>query len=165
MHGLSCSTSCGIFLEQGWWTCVPCIGRRILNHWTAREVLTLFFCLASVISTVYLPACRSLPLCHLIYCWCLVVLLFILVTVFFISVWFFFVFDIFSLLKTSDFSLCSSVLSQVLWAYLWSLPWPLYQIDGISPLLFVLLLGFCLIPLFETYSSVTSSLFLFLCIW
>ena len=24
------------------WTCVPCIGRWILNHWTTREVLFLF---------------------------------------------------------------------------------------------------------------------------
>ena len=24
------------------WTCVPCIGRRILNHWTTRELPCLF---------------------------------------------------------------------------------------------------------------------------
>ena len=34
-HGLSCSAARGIFLDQG--TRVPCIGRRILNHWTTRE--------------------------------------------------------------------------------------------------------------------------------
>ena len=37
VHGLSCPVSCGIFLEQGR-TCVLCTGRRILNHWTTREV-------------------------------------------------------------------------------------------------------------------------------
>ena len=30
-------TVCGIFLDQGL-NLVPCIGRRILNRWTAREV-------------------------------------------------------------------------------------------------------------------------------
>ena len=25
------------------WTCVPCIGRQTLNHWTTREVPALFF--------------------------------------------------------------------------------------------------------------------------
>ena len=41
-HGLSScgSTACGVCnlpgaLDQ---TCVPCIGRRILNHWTTRQV-------------------------------------------------------------------------------------------------------------------------------
>ena len=36
-HGLSCSTACGIFLDQGS-TRVPCIGRQILNHCATREV-------------------------------------------------------------------------------------------------------------------------------
>ena len=39
--GLCCSAACGILvplvLIQG--TCVPCIRRQILNHWTTREVL------------------------------------------------------------------------------------------------------------------------------
>ena len=35
-HGLSCPTACGIFLDQGP-TCVPCIGRWILNHWTTKK--------------------------------------------------------------------------------------------------------------------------------
>ena len=30
VHGLSCPTACGIFLDQGS-NLVPCIGRRILN--------------------------------------------------------------------------------------------------------------------------------------
>ena len=37
---LSCSTSCGIFLNQGSNPC-PCIGRQILHHWTTREVCPL----------------------------------------------------------------------------------------------------------------------------
>ena len=38
-HGLSCSTAYGIFLNEGSNLCVLCIGRRIFNHWTTREVL------------------------------------------------------------------------------------------------------------------------------
>ena len=29
------------------WTCVPCIGRQILNHWTTREVLHIYFRISS----------------------------------------------------------------------------------------------------------------------
>ena len=36
-HGVSCSAACGIFLDQDR-TCVPCTGRRILNHCATREV-------------------------------------------------------------------------------------------------------------------------------
>ena len=36
--GFSCFTACGIFPDQDQ-TCVPCIGRRVLNHRTTREVL------------------------------------------------------------------------------------------------------------------------------
>ena len=47
---LSC---CGAWAELPWgmcdlcsltrdWTCVPCIGRRILNHWTTREVPVIY---------------------------------------------------------------------------------------------------------------------------
>ena len=36
--GLSCSKACKIFPDRDQ-TCVPCIGRQILNHWTTREVL------------------------------------------------------------------------------------------------------------------------------
>ena len=35
-HRLSCSVSCGIFLDQELSLC-PCIGRQILNHWTTRD--------------------------------------------------------------------------------------------------------------------------------
>ena len=46
VHGFSCSTACGIFLDQGSNPC-PCIGRQILNHCTTREVppalLFIFF--------------------------------------------------------------------------------------------------------------------------
>ena len=41
-HGLSCSATCGIFPDQGS-NRVPCIGKRILNHCTTREVLNCLF--------------------------------------------------------------------------------------------------------------------------
>ena len=34
---VSCPVACGIYLDSNW-TRVRCIGRRILNHWTTREV-------------------------------------------------------------------------------------------------------------------------------
>jgi len=42
--GLSCPVTWGIFLN---WdpTYVPCIGRRILNHWITREILSPFLML------------------------------------------------------------------------------------------------------------------------
>ena len=40
VHGLSCSSACGIFPDQGSNSC-PCIGRQILNHYAAREVCLL----------------------------------------------------------------------------------------------------------------------------
>ena len=39
-HRLSCSVARGIFLEQRL-NLRPCIGRRILNYWTTREVMDL----------------------------------------------------------------------------------------------------------------------------
>lgn len=36
-HGPSCSMACAVFLDR-----VRCIGRRILNHGTSREVLSHF---------------------------------------------------------------------------------------------------------------------------
>ena len=36
VHRLTCPVACGIFLDQG---SIPCIGRRILNHWITRGVL------------------------------------------------------------------------------------------------------------------------------
>ena len=39
-----------------------------------------------------------------------------------------------SLLKTSHFSLCSTILFWVLWSSLWSFPWTLYLVDCLSPL-------------------------------
>ena len=41
-HGLSCSTTCGIFPDQGS-NRVPCIGRWIPNHCATREVHGSFF--------------------------------------------------------------------------------------------------------------------------
>ena len=50
VHGLSCSAACGIFRVRDR-TCVPCIGRRILNHCSTREAVFLFFfCFLSIIS-------------------------------------------------------------------------------------------------------------------
>ena len=46
-HGLSCSTACGIFPDQGWNRC-PCTGRWILNHCATREVPVLFYCVTLV---------------------------------------------------------------------------------------------------------------------
>ena len=42
VHGFSCSEGCGIFPDQGL-TCMPCIGRWVLNHWATKEVPLLFF--------------------------------------------------------------------------------------------------------------------------
>ena len=45
--GLSCPMTCRIFRTPTRdWTCVPCIGRQILNHWPTREdpVLPIFMC-------------------------------------------------------------------------------------------------------------------------
>ena len=38
--GFSCPLACGIFPDQDQ-THVPCIGRRIFNHWITREVFIL----------------------------------------------------------------------------------------------------------------------------
>ena len=38
MQGLSCPGACGILPDWDQ-TCVLCIARRILNHWTTREAL------------------------------------------------------------------------------------------------------------------------------
>ena len=36
VHGLSCFTAVGSSWSRNW-TCGPCIGRQILNHWTTRK--------------------------------------------------------------------------------------------------------------------------------
>ena len=41
--GLGCSAACRIFPDQGSNLCPPCIGRQILNHWTATEVCAHIF--------------------------------------------------------------------------------------------------------------------------
>ena len=40
-HGLSRSAACGIFPTRAW-TCVPCVGRQILNHCATREAPPIF---------------------------------------------------------------------------------------------------------------------------
>ena len=40
VRGLSCSSACGIFPDQGSNPC-PCIGRQILNHCATREAPNL----------------------------------------------------------------------------------------------------------------------------
>jgi len=42
VHGLRCPAAHGIFWDLSG-THVPCTGRRILNSWTTREVLSLLF--------------------------------------------------------------------------------------------------------------------------
>ena len=37
--GLSCSKECGINSQARDQTCVPYIGRKVLKHWTTKEVL------------------------------------------------------------------------------------------------------------------------------
>ena len=44
-HGLSCSSACGIFRDQGSNPC-PCLGRWSLNHWTIREMQSFIMCLS-----------------------------------------------------------------------------------------------------------------------
>ena len=39
-RGLSCPKACGSFPGTTDRTCIPCIGRRILSHWTTREDLS-----------------------------------------------------------------------------------------------------------------------------
>ena len=46
-QGLSCSITCGIFLDQDR-THVSCIGRWILYHWATREALAVFLFIESV---------------------------------------------------------------------------------------------------------------------
>ena len=41
-HRLSCSVSCGAFLDQGS-TLVPCTGRQVLIYYVTREVPLLIF--------------------------------------------------------------------------------------------------------------------------
>ena len=42
-HGLSCSTACGIFPDQGLNLCSICIGRQIPYHWAAKEAPLMDF--------------------------------------------------------------------------------------------------------------------------
>ena len=42
VHGLSCSTACGILLDHGDQVCVPCIARWVPNNWITREALKYF---------------------------------------------------------------------------------------------------------------------------
>ena len=42
-------------------TCVPCIGRRILNHWTTREVPTQPFCVRNYILPILLRSKEIVP--------------------------------------------------------------------------------------------------------
>ena len=61
VHWLSGSVACGIVLDQGLnlrRTCVPCIGRQILSHWTTRKVLvSIFFFIYFWLRWVLVAAC------------------------------------------------------------------------------------------------------------
>ena len=122
-----------------------------------------FFYLASVISTTlssagwFIPVSSNLLLIpysvffHFIYCilhLCLV----------------FFMFS-HSLLNTSHFSLCLSVLSWGLWSSLWSWPWTLYQVDRLSPLSLSSSGVFISFLHLEHVLLSPNLQFLFLCIW
>ena len=41
-HGLGCSLACGISQTRDQ-TCVSCIGRQVVNHWTTKEIPIFFF--------------------------------------------------------------------------------------------------------------------------
>ena len=45
-HGPSCSRACGILPDWDQ-TCVPCLARQILNHWTTREATKIRFLIMS----------------------------------------------------------------------------------------------------------------------
>ena len=59
-HRLSCPAACGIFSDQGLNPC-PLHDRRILNHYTTREVLQLCSCskLFSIVELLYVNFIRS----------------------------------------------------------------------------------------------------------
>ena len=54
--------ACGSSLTRGW-TCVSCTGRQILNHWTPREVLSIY----TLIFTLHLIP-PFLQDCRLLFC-------------------------------------------------------------------------------------------------
>ena len=61
-HRLSCPASCGILLDRGYWTHIPCTGRWIFNHWTIREVpdpglltFLIFYCYHCLGACLLLP--------------------------------------------------------------------------------------------------------------
>ena len=62
VHWLSGSVAHGIVLDRGLnlcRTCVPCIGRQILSHWTTREVLaSIFLFIYFWLRWVLVAACR-----------------------------------------------------------------------------------------------------------
>ena len=68
--GLLSSCAAWAYLPYGTWdlrsltrdgTCVPCIGRRILNHWTTREVPTQPFCVRNYILPILLRSKEIVP--------------------------------------------------------------------------------------------------------
>ena len=53
VHGLSCSTACGIFVDQGLNLC-PLHWQKILIHCTTREVVAFLICRLGL-QKLYLP--------------------------------------------------------------------------------------------------------------
>ena len=139
----------------------------LVHLMSQRSVLTsysfFFFYLASVISTTlssagwFIPESSNLLLIpysvffHFTYC--------------ILHLWLVFFMFSHSLLKTSHFSLCSSVLSWGLWSSLWSWPWTLYQVDRLSPLSLSSSGVFISFLHLEHVLLSPNLQFLFLCIW
>ena len=65
-HGLSCSTACGTFPDQGS-NHVPCIGRRILNHCATREALLFTFVLKSFIYRDWIEMAGRVSTCSTLF--------------------------------------------------------------------------------------------------
>ena len=110
----------------------------------------LFFCSVGVSSTMLSTISLIFLVYNLVYYWFLLVF-FISVIVFFISVLLLFILSN-SLLKNSNFSLCTYSFFPSFWSSLQLLPWTL-SLENCLSLLHLVLLGFYLIPLYRACSS------------
>ena len=101
----------------------------------------LFFSSARWFPLLCLPAHRSVPLYHLLFCWFLWQYFNISVTEFFIFIWFCFI--VLNSLLNPHY--VHQFFSQIHWVSLWSLPWTLYWVEFLCPVCLVLFLTFCLV--------------------
>ena len=102
----------------------------------------LFFSSARWFPLLCLPAHRSVPLYHLLFCWFLWQYFNISVTEFFIFIWFCFI--VLNSLLNPHY--VHQFFSQIHWVSLWSLPWTLYLVDFLSSFYMALLLRFLFCP-------------------